>query len=185
MSENIYRINPDSGQSVIDIALDDYMDFFHEWDNSILKKRDMHPELAEFLDLCSEDIPLKQIFEINFFIEKAERDPSKEALLKDSYKNYYKIYCSIEKKKIIRLFKTTALLSIISLFFISLNFVLIDILPKSIFAEVLLEGLLVGGWVFLWEAIHYLSFERRDYFHRYRELKRFLITPISFGYKKS
>jgi hypothetical protein len=185
MPENIYRINPDSGLSVLDIALDDYMDFFHEWDNSILKKRDMHPELAEFLDLCSEDIPIKQIFEINFFIEKAEKDSSKEALIRDSYKNYYTIYCSIEKKKINRLFKSTALLSITSLIFISLNFVLMDILPKSIFTEVFLEGLMVGGWVFLWEAIHYLSFERRDYFHRYRELKRLLIAPISFEYKNS
>lgn len=54
----LYRKNEETGRIIIDIALDDYLDFFHEWDNSTFKKRDIHTDLAEFLDLCSEDIPL-------------------------------------------------------------------------------------------------------------------------------
>ena len=58
--ETIYRRNKSTGRVIIDIALDDYIEFFHEWDNSTIKKRDIHPELAEFLDLCSEDISLRK-----------------------------------------------------------------------------------------------------------------------------
>lgn len=54
--EMLYRKNYNTGRIIIDIALEDYLEFFHEWDNSVFKKRDIHIELAEFLDLCSEDI---------------------------------------------------------------------------------------------------------------------------------
>ena len=66
-----YRKNPDTGRIIIDIALDNYLEFFHEWDNSIFKKRDINPELAEFLDLCSEDIPLRKKLEIVFSINSS------------------------------------------------------------------------------------------------------------------
>ena len=67
--ESLYRKNPDSGRVIIDIALEDYLVFFHEWDNSALRKRDIHSELVEFLDLCSEDIPLRKKLEIVFTLD--------------------------------------------------------------------------------------------------------------------
>ena len=62
--ESLYRKNQDTGRIIIDIAIDDYIDFFHEWDNSAFKKRDINADLAEFLDLCSEDIPIRKKLEI-------------------------------------------------------------------------------------------------------------------------
>lgn len=66
--ETLYRRNCDTGRIIIDINLGDYLEFFHEWDNSAFRKRDIHPELVQFLDLCSEDIPLRYKLEIVFSI---------------------------------------------------------------------------------------------------------------------
>ena len=63
--ESLYRKNPDTGRVIIDIALEDYLDFFHVWDNSVLRKRDIHSELVQFLDLCSEDIPCVRIWKLS------------------------------------------------------------------------------------------------------------------------
>jgi len=65
----MYRINPKTHRVVIDIAIDRYLDYFHDWDNSVFRKRDLHPELTEFLDLCSEEIPLRKQLELNVCIK--------------------------------------------------------------------------------------------------------------------
>lgn len=128
--EALYRRNKDTGRIIIDIALDDYIEFFHEWDNSVFKKRDMHPELAEFLDICSEDIPLREKLEIVFSI--------------------YGLFANHELNNII--------------------------------LKVLLESLLIGGWVFAWEAVHILFLDIIEPLHKRREAKRFLEAEISFKY---
>ncbi|MDD2296456.1 MAG: hypothetical protein PHR10_08175, partial [Sphaerochaetaceae bacterium] len=74
----LYRVNPETQRVIIDIAIDRYVDYFHEWDNAVFRKRDLHPELAEFLDLCSEEIPLRKALEINFCIKNRPLDVEKE-----------------------------------------------------------------------------------------------------------
>lgn len=183
MYDTLYPKNPKTGNRMIEISLDDYNDFFHEWDNSIFKKRDMHPELTEFLDQCSEDIPLKDKLEIIFCIENELQDQNKENILKESYNNYYSLYYRIENKKIKGLYQSTIILVIIGLCFMLLNIILTDRLPESVLAEMLLEGLMIGSWVFIWEALHFMAFKRRDLFMRRKELNRFLKTPLLFKYK--
>ena len=185
MYENLYPKNPKTGNRMIEISLDDYKDFFHEWDNSTFKKRDMHPELTEFLDQCAKDIPMRDKIEIIFSIENEAKDEYKENTLKESYYNYYSLYYRIEKRKIKDLYKSSMILIAIGLSFMFANFFLIDYLPESVFAEVLLEGLTIGAWVFLWEALHFMVFERRDLFDKRKELNRLLKTPLYFKYDKS
>ena len=67
--ETVYRKNDVTGRVIIDIALDDYIDFFHEWDNASYKRRDIHNELVEFLDVCSEDIPIRKKLQIVFTLK--------------------------------------------------------------------------------------------------------------------
>ena len=97
--ETLYRKNNDTGRIIIDIALEDYLEFFHEWDNSVFRKRDIHPELAEFLDLCSEDIPLRKKIEIVFTMNTDEISIEKEEQIRISYKNYYNSLQRLESRK--------------------------------------------------------------------------------------
>ena len=78
MYESAYKVNKETGRCVIELALDGYHDFFHEWDNASYKRRDLHPELTGFLDMCSEDIPLKKELEIRIEIGKEPKDDRME-----------------------------------------------------------------------------------------------------------
>ncbi|MEI7885265.1 MAG: hypothetical protein WCI30_07930 [Clostridia bacterium] len=185
MYENTYRENATNGNIIIYIALDDYMDFFHEWDNSTFKKRDMHPDLAEFLDLCSEDIPLKKKLELQFCVKNEHREKSKEDLILASYRNYYEFFGRTENKKIKRNFLNALFLVFFALVFILLHTLLIESATSNIWSKVFLEGLLIGGWVFMWEALHMASFGSQELFQRSREIKRFLKADVSFQYKSN
>ena len=183
MLDTLYRINKETGNYIIDVALDDYLDFFHEWDNAAFKKRDMHPELAEFLDICSEDIPLKKQFEIHFSVENEAKDEVKERRILSSFKNNYELFQRVAKKKIKSHLAKAAILALISTAFLLVHNVLSTYIPATVYTKVLLEGLNIGGWVFMWEALHVITFQRQQHAVRYREIKRFLNAPITFTYR--
>lgn len=183
MLDQQYRVNPETGNYIIDIALDDYLDFFHEWDNAVFKKRDMHPELAEFLDLCSADIPVKEQFEISLAIEGECRDTKKEKTLIESYRNYYALFFRVAQKKIKSHLIKALVLAVISISFLVAYDLLSRIVLEGILTDVFLEGLMIGGWVFMWEALHVIVFQRHEHVVRRKEIQRFINAPITFDYK--
>ena len=180
--EILYRRNKETGRVIIDIALDDYQEFFHEWDNSVFKKRDIHPELAEFLDLCSEDIPLRKKLEIIFTLGSSELSAEKENQIHLSYKNYYRSLNRLETRKVKRIFRISTILLIISLTLLFAYGFLNHNADSNIVSNVLLESLLIGGWVFAWEAVHLLFLDILAPFRRHREIKRLFEAIISFNY---
>lgn len=180
--ETQYRKNPTTGRIIIDIALDDYIDFFHEWDNSAFKKRDINADLAEFLDICSEDIPLRKKLEIAFSVNTEEISKEKEELISISYRNYYNSLIRLEKRKTKRYFRLSAVLLLISTSLLFTHGLLIN-RQNTIISKVFLESLLIGGWVFTWEAIHLLFIDTIEPYRRYREIKRFLEADLTFKYQ--
>lgn len=180
--ESLYRKNPDTGRVIIDIALEDYLDFFHVWDNSTLRKRDIHSELVQFLDLCSEDIPLRKALEIVFTLHIDEKNKENEEMICISYKNYYNSIKRLEHRKTKRFIRNSISLLLIALILLTLYGLLNDINQSSLLTKVFLESLLIGGWVFTWEAVHMLFIDIIEPFRRRKEVERFLEADLSFRY---
>ncbi len=170
---------------IIDIALDNYNDFFNEWDNTSFKIRDIHPELEEYLNYCSEEIPLRKKLEIHFFVEDPEVNETRENQIKTSYLNYYTFMQRIERKKMNRsLFQVITLTAIAIVCIFAYYMIESGNEIESIWGNVLVEGLMIGGWVFAWEALSIVTFEMHKHLRRISELKRFFKAKIHFGYKK-
>jgi hypothetical protein len=177
---SLYRVNSENNRVVIEIAMNNYVEFFHEWDNAVFRKRDIHPELADFLDLCSEDIPIKRKLEIEFCIKNRAEDLEKEKLIVASYRNYYNSQNRLIMRNIRRLLRTSLLLFFIALGFIALHIILSTELNEHVFPRILMEGVLIGGWVFMWEALHMAIFQSLDPLKRRQEFNRFLNAEIKF-----
>jgi hypothetical protein len=180
--EIMFRKNKDTDRIIIDVALSNYLEFFHEWDNAVFKKRDIHSELVAFFDICSEDIPLNKKLEIAFSINTIVRSEEKEEQIRISYRNYYSSLKRLETRRIKRLLRMSIILLFISLVLLTSYGLFMDVELKTIASRVLLESLLIGGWVFAWEAVHTLFIDIFEPFHRSREIQRFLEADISFIY---
>jgi len=176
----MYRLNPDTHRVIIDIALDRYLDYFHEWDNATYRKRDLHPELAEFLDLCSEEIPIRKQLELNFCIKNRSGDAQKERMLTASYRNFYQSQLQMVRRSLRRHYKFSSILFCIALGFISLYIAVSKDSGPHFISQILVEGVLIGAWVFMWESLHMVFFESLEPMKRQRELKRFLNAEIVF-----
>lgn len=182
MYETTYRKNQETGRYIIDIALDEYLDFFHEWDNTSFKRRDMHSELAEFLDMCSEDIPIKKDIEIHFCVGKQLQNPEEEKLIRQSYEHYYDFFGKVKEKKIRSNFQSSLALAVIGIVLILINSVLVKDLPHELWYEVPLKGLYIGGYVFFWEALYNGYFGSKELMSRKKTLKRLKRATLHFKY---
>ena len=178
--QEVYRVDENSGRVIIDVALERYLDYFHEWDNSNFKRRDLHPDLAEFLDVCSREIPLHKKLKLVFAIKLREEDPQKEIVITKSYHHYYVAHLNYVDREIRRKLRFSALVALIAIFIIA-TYYSISSPTSSIFGyRVLREGIFIGGWVFMWEAFHIIAFQTLDPLRRRRELKRFLEAELIF-----
>ena len=178
--ETLFRKNKNTGRVIIDIALGDYIEFFNELDNSAFKMRDIHSDLVRFLDLCSDYIPLRKKIEIVFSIEASEADKEREDSIRLSYSNYYNALKRLESRKANRYIRMSIILLIISLILLTSYGFFYEIQVETIGSLVLLESLLIGGWVFAWEAVHTLFIDIIEPVRRIREIQRFIEADITF-----
>lgn len=183
MYETAYKVNKETGRSVIELALNNYNEFFHEWDNASYKRRDLHPELTGFLDLCSEEIPRKKELEIHIEISKEIRDSKMEEQILQSYENYYGFFIKQKKRKIKRNFQSSAMLALVGIAFIFLYSLLSNDLPNELWYEVPLKGLYIGGYVFFWEALYNGYFGSKEMIDRNKELARLRRAALEFIYQ--
>ncbi|HNX15482.1 MAG TPA: hypothetical protein PK854_11425 [Oscillospiraceae bacterium] len=180
--ETLYRKNETNGRVIIDISLENYLEFFHEWDNAVFKKRDLNTGLTEFLNLCSEDIPLRKKLEIVFCVNTAEKQSEKEDQIRTSYRNYYISMNRLEQRKTKRLVRFSGVLLFTSIVLLTAYTILNNYTITKTVYKVLLESLLIGGWVFTWEAVHLFFLDIFIPFRRRREIMRLLDAEISFKY---
>lgn len=171
-----------TGAFIVEIALHRYKDVFNEWDPAPFKRRDVNPDLYLFLSECSSGIPFKYPLAIRLHIPKDAKDEAKENLIVSGMKNYFAFDANLIEKEIkesngkILRYVTTAIA------FLFLAFWLKGMFGENIFSTVLLEGLFIGGWVFLWEAFSVFSFDRKKIVRSMKKTQRFIDSEIRFRY---
>jgi len=179
--ENIYRTDVDTGRVLIDVSMDRYLDYFHRWDNSTIKKRDLHPDLAQFLDSCSHEIPMNKRLKIVFLIKKIEEDVQKEENVTSSYYHYYQSNLRFVNHEILKKFRLALIVAIIAALFISMHYMIKNPINNLYLSRIIEDGILIGGWVFMWEAFHIIAFQMLDPIQRRKELRRFLDAVLTFN----
>jgi hypothetical protein len=181
--KRMYNVNPETGNYIIELNLDSYLEVFNEWDHSSYKRRDMAPDLANFLEECSEDIPLKYDIDISMYLPKESQDPEKEKIISNRIHSYYNFYAVTEKKSLKKQNREMINFIVIAFVLIFLN-IIISSHIHSIITRGLTQGLVVGAWVFLWEPITFFTFERREISDIVRTYERLANANIYFKYLK-
>jgi hypothetical protein len=176
----IYKIDESTNLYMIEIALDQYGDVFNEWDPAPFKRRDIDPDLQLYLEGSTNEIPLRYPIELNFTIPQGTKNQQIEEDLRGGLKNCFTFKLYLLRKELKEV--NTRMLR-----FILIGFLLLWVATKfseqfegAPFASVLAEGLFIGGWVFIWEAVSLFFFTNRELYEDYRTYKRLLKAPVFF-----
>lgn len=176
-----YKIDDTNNCYMIEVALDQYADIFNEWDPAPFKRRDIDPDLEIYLEGSSEDVPLKHPVELFFTIPAGAYSKRLEAEARDGLANSFAFKLYLIKKQ---LKKTNELIGRSAILGFTLLWVGALLLKQfgdeNVFLTLLIDAAVIGGWVFLWEAVYLFFYTNREIFYRYRLYKRLQQAPVVF-----
>lgn len=183
--KKIYRFNETDNAYIIDLALDYYQEIFNDWDASPIRKKDVNPELAEYLEAASHDIPRNFNIEMAFSIPLSEKDIEREKKSIDGIKNNFKTELYFVSKELTMIFRKIALFIIMGFVFILTATLTQNQTSITLGFNVLIEGVYIGGWVLLWEAFSLFFFSMYELRKKKAMYMRFYNSNILFNYREN
>ena len=180
--DDVYRKNSESGAFIIEVALDRYEDIFNEWDPAPFKRRDIEPDLWNYLEGCGRQIPEKTGIELHFDIPESARDKQKEDRVREGLATYFQNEMESAGNKLRRLYFRTLLHLLIAVLLLFLISYLGRIPDSALWFQAIREGMTIGAWVFTWEAISTFFFGSYKTRRNVRLNRRFSVMPVYFEY---
>lgn len=180
LTTQVYRKDHETGRYMIEVALEHYEDIFNEWDPSPFRRRDLHPDLTEFLEECSNEISLKHPIAIVFHLPDTDHDQAKQDHATRGLRNHFSFAAHVLRKRLKISHRHSLRNLVIGIAFLLSATITQSKLPTSLLGDVFTQGLFIGGWVFVWEALATAVFKDAPIRAKIREWERFLDAPIMF-----
>jgi uncharacterized membrane protein YciS (DUF1049 family) len=179
-SHSIYSINPETLAYMVEISLEDYSEIFNGWDASPLRRKDMEPELLDYLEQAATEIPLKEKVEVCFYLPKELQDIDREQKSITAVKNNFKVVMMLIDKTLKRNYRQLVAYITLSVLFLIGAYALRNLAETEFLLNILVEGLFIGGWILSWEAFNVFFFDTHESRMRLKLFKRYLSSEIYF-----
>lgn len=179
--KSIYKFDELRDTFMLEISIEDYSELFNGWDASPIKKKDIDPELSDYLNTVSSDIPIKENIDIIFIIPKTKKNETLEHKAQKAFINYYNANNHFLNRLLHSNYKKIFAYILLGFLFITTAYVLKG-LSVTLPFDIIKEGLFIGGWVFLWESFSLFFFVTSESRIKRRQNQRFADTTIRFEY---
>lgn len=181
--QNIYNMNNESNAYIIDVSLDSYSELFNGWDASPLRRRDLEPELLDYLEQAGHEIPIEKDIELYFYLPIELKDDDKELKSKTGITNNFKVVLFFINKSLKKILRQILFNITLSLLFLTLAYTTRNLIKLGLLSSIVIEGLFIGGWFLLWEAFSLFFFTSYEIRQRKKIFVRFLNSKILFIYE--
>ena len=177
----IYHTDKHKSAYIIELSLDEYDDLFNSWDGSALDRKELNPELADYLQRASWELPIKNKVELCFYMPEEEKDIKKEKDSKATIKNNFRMDLHLINRDLKTNNKKSLIYIIMGIIFLFPTLILKNS-DFNLWLDMLMQGFFVGGWVFLWEAFSLFFFASHDLRDKKKRYLRYLNSDIKFKY---
>lgn len=177
---SVYNKNPENNAYLIEISLDDYSEIFNGWDASQLKKKDIEPELLDYIEQAGYEIPIHEQVEICFYLPKQINDTDKENISIQGIKNNFKTVLFFIDRQLHKNYRQIASYITIAILFLIGAYGLRLVTDLNFTFSIIVEGFFIGGWFLMWEAFSLFFFQSHETRHRRKIFERFAKSEIFF-----
>ncbi|MDD3123578.1 MAG: hypothetical protein PHC62_08730 [Candidatus Izemoplasmatales bacterium] len=168
---------------LVQISLDSYDEIFNGWDAAPLKRRDLEPDLLDFIEQVGNDIPMRKKIQLSFQLPAEVLDQKKEeSAIEAIYHNFTMIRHFITKELTKNNRKIAAYVTL-GVLFLSTTFLFQNSFQLIFPVSIIFEGLFIGGWVMFWEAFSLFFFTGSELRSRRNRYIRYSNSKIEFQYK--
>lgn len=176
-----YNFDESTNRYMIEIALDEYTDIFNEWHPAPFKRRQIDPDLYVYLEGSCEEIPSNYPIELYFSIPKQIYNQHRETEVRSALKNCFTFKIYFLKRQIKKINIRMLRYAFIGLVLLWFGSIFPTQYSETILINLVTDGIVIGGWVFLWEAVSLFFFTNRELSHQYFIYRRLLNAPIIFA----
>lgn len=179
----IYSYMDEDKCYLVQISLDSYDELFNAWDAAPLKRKDLEPDLLDFIEQVGNDLPISENVKLCFQLPLSEKDDKKEEISTEAiYHNFTMIRHFINKELSKNNRKIMAYLTL-GIIFLSASYFIQNLVSIEFPFSILFEGFFIGGWVMFWEAFSLFFFIGSELRRRRRRYIRYSKSKIEFQYK--
>jgi hypothetical protein len=153
--KSVYRT--DNGAVVIELFLRNVMQLFNSLDPSPFHEKELDPDAEEYIFNAVLDQPKKIPIKMAIFLpEESISETTSESIILGIH-NHFIYKSSVSDRELRRLFergRTVLIIAMVCLFGSLLGRQILSTLPQSLLVRMAEEGLLIFGWVTLWEPVY-------------------------------
>jgi hypothetical protein len=191
----IYPFDPQTRTFTILTRLEHYADFFNPMDPSPAPTRDLSADLVDYLNQCSDEILAQYALAIVLELQSESSNPQHEKECLASLRNFYQHEIFVSQAHIH--YKRGQALKYLMVSIVCLAvYIFSDPLGLTTFFSSLLregsvatflsnllrEAVLIGGWVFMWEAVTLNFIQIDSHFQEIRKYRRLIKAAVTFSY---
>lgn len=133
------------------------MQLFDSFDPAPFHERDLDLDAEEYIYNAIDEFPLNKSLEIMIYIPPSEFSPDIERDLIRAIRNHFsykKLLADLELRRLLYRGRINFAIALIFLFLCLLTIRLLSTFQESLLNTLFSEGLLIIGWVAMWEPIH-------------------------------
>jgi hypothetical protein len=181
----IYPYDPQTRTFTIPTRLAGYDDFFNPLDPSPAPARDLTPDLVDYLNQCSTEIPARYALMIQLQIQNEAQSSQREQDCLSSLRTYYQHNVFVVQAQIRRMRGRALKYLLVSFACLAVTIFGESWSAAGFVGNLLHEALLIGGWVFMWEAVTLNFIEMDAHTQEISRFRRLIATTVTFSYNQN
>jgi hypothetical protein len=154
-TEALYRQH--AGKIVIELKLNSLMQLFDSFDPAPFHEKELDPDAEEYIYNAVDEFPLKKPIELMIYLPPSEVSKENDINLKKAIRNHFsykKLLTDIDLRRLLQRGRRNLIIALFFLFLCLLTIRLLSTFEESLLNTLFSEGLLIIGWVAMWEPVY-------------------------------
>lgn len=160
------------------------MQLFDSFDPAPFNEKELDPEAEEYIYNSVDEFPLKKPLEIMIYLPPTEVNEEIEVNVKKAIRNHFsykRLLTEIELRRLLYQGRNNLIIALVFLFFCLLTIRLISTFEESLINSLFSEGLLIIGWVAMWEPINIFLYGWWPIVHKRNIYQRIIDMDVAIG----
>ncbi len=173
----------------IEVRVAELRQLFNAIDPSPFRDRDLDPRAEEFIVEWARDLPRDARLALLVHLERSAGQVDEAPMLGESIHQYFKQRAVDTRRRLRELFRRGRISLVIALAFLGASILVGDAVASALrdtrFADVIREGLLIGGWVAMWRPLEVFLFDWWPIRAEAHLFDRLSTMPVRIEYKET
>ena len=181
-TESLYREH--AGKLIIELKLNTLMQLFDSFDPAPFHEKELDSDAEEYIFNAVDEFPLKKPLELMIHLPPNEVSKEVEAKLKEAISNHFsykKILTDIELRRLLERGRKNLIIALMFLFLCLVTIRLISSFEETLINTLFSEGLLIIGWVAMWDPVEIFLYGWWPIVHRRNVYQKIINMEVYIG----